>query len=288
MTGFAMKFTAAAAVAACLAATVPEAAAVCADTCRVSYSWHRDRIDGRRTGVSSPSADNVTEALGSVSGNKYYAPSGKIFKGGSVAAAAALVIDAQPVMAPVKQVIGYSPEVMTAAYPESGLSNLFVDTIMDAVEKASGKHVDVGIVNFGGIRVDMPEGDIFVDDIMSMFPFKNSIVYVSLKGSRLREILDSMAEGGFQVLGGIRVVAENGRIVSAEVGGEPLEDEKIYGLATITFLLHGGDDLFLGENVEESVEYPVDIYDVMMDYITAETEAGRDITYGTDGRVVIR
>lgn len=288
MTGFAMKFTVAAAVAVCLAVTVPEAAAVCADTCRVSYSWHRDRIDGRRTGVSSPSADNVTEALGSVSGNKYYAPSGKIFKGGSVAAAAALVIDAQPVMAPVKQVIGYSPEVMTAAYPESGLSNLFVDTIMDAVEKASGKHVDVGIVNFGGIRVDMPEGDIFVDDIMSMFPFKNSIVYVSLKGSRLREILDSMAEGGFQVLGGLRVVAENGRIVSAEVGGEPLEDEKIYGLATITFLLHGGDDLFLGENVEESVEYPVDIYDVMMDYITAETEAGRDITYGTDGRVVIR
>lgn len=288
MTGFAMKFTAATAVAVCLAVTVPEAAAVCADTCRVSYSWHRDRIDGRRTGVSSPSADNVTEALGSVSGNKYYAPSGKIFKGGSVAAAAALVIDAQPVMAPVKQVIGYSPEVMTAAYPESGLSNLFVDTIMDAVEKASGKHVDVGIVNFGGIRVDMPEGDIFVDDIMSMFPFKNSIVYVSLKGSRLREILDSMAEGGFQVLGGLRVVAENGRIVSAEVGGEPLEDEKIYGLATITFLLHGGDDLFLGENVEESVEYPVDIYDVMMDYITAETEAGRDITYGTDGRVVIR
>lgn len=288
MTGFAMKFTAAAAVAVCLAATVPETAAVCADTCRVSYSWHRDPIDGRRTGVSSPSADNVTEALGSVSGNKYYAPSGKIFKGGSVAAAAALVIDAQPVMAPVKQVIGYSPEVMTAAYPESGLSNLFVDTIMDAVEKASGKHVDVGIVNFRGIRVDMPKGDIFVDDIMSMFPFKNSIVYVSLKGSRLREILDSMAEGGFQVLGGLRVVAENGRIVSAEVGGEPLEDEKIYGLATITFLLHGGDDLFLGENVEESVEYPVDIYDVMMDYITAETAAGRDITYGTDGRVVIR
>ena len=83
-------------------------------------------------------------------------------------------------------------------------------------------------------------------------------------------------------------MAENGRIVSAEVGGEPLDDEKIYGLATITFLLHGGDDLFLGENVETVVEYPVDIYDAMMDYITAETAAGRDITYGTDGRVIIR
>ena len=177
---------------------------------------------------------------------------------------------------------------MKVEYPESALSNLFADKIMEAVEKVSGKHVDVGIVNFGGIRVDMPEGDILVDDIMSMFPFKNNIVYVALKGSRLKEILDGMAAGNFQALGGIRAVAEDGKIVSAEAGGEPIDDDRVYGLATITFLLHGGDDLFLGEGVEEVTEYPVDIYDAMMDWITSETAAGRDITYRKDGRVVIR
>ncbi len=291
--GFVLRIVALAALAAGLCRTAPDAGARAADvrdgdSCAFVFSWDRSRIDGHRTGVTCPSADNVTEALGKVSGCRYYSPAGKVFRGGAAAEAAALVIGAQPVMAPVKQVVGHSPSAMKAAYPESALSNLFVDTIMESVEQVSGRHVDAGIVNFGGIRVDMPQGDILVDDIMSMFPFKNSLVYVSMKGSRLREILEAMAADRFQVLGGIRVVAEDGRIVSAEVGGEPLDDGRIYGLATITFLLHGGDDLCLGENVEEVVEYPVDIYDAMMDYIKSETAAGRDITYGTDGRVVIR
>ena len=253
-----------------------------------SYKWKRTQINASRTGVSCPSAENAAEALGTVSGRTYIAPSGTTFRRGSVPEVARLVIGAQPVMAPVKKVVGHSPEAMKVEYPESALSNLFADKMMEAVEKVSGRHVDVGIVNFGGIRVDMPEGDILVDDIMSMFPFKNNIVYVALKGSRLKEILDGMAARNFQALGGIRVVAEDGKIVSAEVGGEPIEDDRVYGLATITFLLHGGDDLFLGEGVEEVTEYPVDIYDAMMDWITSETAAGRDITYRKDGRVVIR
>ena len=254
----------------------------------VEYSWSRTMMDASRTGVACPSADNVAEALGTVRGRSYFSPGGRVFRGGTVPRVASLVIGAQPVMAPVKKVVGHSSSVMKAAYPESPLSNLFVDRIMASVEEISGRKVDVGIVNFGGIRVDMPQGDIFVDDIMSMFPFKNNLVYVSLKGSRLKEILDDMAAGGFQVLGGLRVTAEDGRIVSAEVGGRPIDDDTTYGLATITFLLHGGDDLYLGEGVEEVIEYPVDIYDVMIRYVESETAAGRDIEYHNDGRIVIR
>ena len=97
-----------------------------------------------------------------------------------------------------------------------------------------------------------------------------------------------MAAGEFQAFGGMRIVAGDGRIISAEAGGCPIDDDRTYGLATITFLLHGGDDLYLGEGVEEVTEYPVDIYDMMMDYILSETAAGRDIRYHTDGRIEIR
>ena len=61
---------------------------------------------------------------------------------------------------------------MEAYFPESALSNWFVDILMAKVEKLSGKKVDIGIANFGGIRVDMPQGDIILDDMLSMFPFK--------------------------------------------------------------------------------------------------------------------
>lgn len=252
------------------------------------FSWSRNRMDGSRTGVGCPGADNVAKALGSVRGSSYLAPNGKVFRGGCTPEVAGILIAAQPAMADVKEVVGHSPVQMVAEYPESALSNWFIDNMMKAVEEKSGKPVDIGIVNFGGIRVDMPEGDILKDDIMFMFPFRNNIVYVALKGSTVRAILENMAATRFQVLGGVRVVARDGKLVSAEIGGEPIDDDKVYGLATITFLLDGGDDLSLSRNALEVVEYPEMIYDVMIDVVRRETAAGRDIVYHTDGRVQIQ
>lgn len=254
---------------------------------KITFSWSRSRMDGSRTGVTCPGADNVNEALGRVDGRLYRAPNGKTFKGGSVPEVASVLIGVQPAMAPVKKVVGHSAREMIRTYPECELSNLFIDTIMAAVEKESGRKVDVGIGNFGGIRVDMPAGDILQDDIMSMFPFKNDIVYVALKGRDVRAILDRMAAGRFEVLGGVRVVAEDGKIVSAEIGGEPLDDEKVYGVATITFLLDGGDDVHVAKNALEVIVCGKEIYDVMMDYVKAETAAGRPVEYHKDGRVQI-
>lgn len=252
------------------------------------YSWKRTLMDGSRTGVRSPSVDDVTEALGKFKGGKYQSPDGKIYKKSSAAAKAAkVVIGAQPAMARVKEVIGYSTEAMILEYPECALSDLFIDKIMEAVEKVSGRKVDFGVGNFGGIRVDMPKGDILLDDMLSMFPFKNQIVYLELRGSEIRALLEEMAKTRFQVLGGVKVVAEDGKILSAEIGGEPLDDDRVYGTATISFLLNGGDNLYLARNAVTVEKYDIDIIDVMLDYVKAETAAGRPVEYRADGRVIV-
>lgn len=271
-----------------IAAAMCCALSLSADDGRYRVEWSRYRIDGSRTGCVAPSADNIETSVGRVSGKTYYAPDGRVYKGGTVAAVASVVLDAQPAMAPVKKVIGYSPQAMILAEPESALSDLFIDTLMDAVEKKSGKRVDVGIGNFGGIRVDMPEGDILLDDMMSMFPFKNSIVYVALEGRDLRAILEQMAATRIQVLGGVRIVVSDGKLLSATVDGMPIDDDRVYGVATISFLLDGGDGLHVGKNAVEILNYnDIDIIDIMLDYVNSETAAGRDIVYGTDGRVRI-
>lgn len=254
------------------------------------YEWKHIAMDGSRTGCISPSKDNVAEALGVFEKGRYIAPNGKKYaRKSSVAKVAGIVIDAQPDMSRVKDVIGYSSEAMSVEYPESALSDWFVDLLMTRTEKLAGKKVDVGIANFGGIRVDMPQGDIILDDMLSMFPFKNQLVYVEHTGKQIRQILEEMAAGRFQVLGGVRVVAEGGRLVSAEIGGKPIDDEKIYGLATISFLLAGGDGLNLGQNaVSITVFEDEDIIDAVLEYVYSETEAGRPISYSKDGRVVIK
>ena len=252
------------------------------------YTWEPGKIDGSRTGCGIPSTTNVEAAVGKVVRGKYYAPDGSIFKKNSATTrTASLVLAAQPAMARVKEVVAHSTREMSKGYPESELSNWFVDIMIRKAEALSGKKVHVGIVNFGGIRADMPKGEVILDDLFSMFPFKNQVTYVEHKGSTLRAIFENMAAGHFQVLGGVRVVAQDGRLVSVEIDGQPLEDDKVYGLATVNFLLYGGDGLKLAEDAVNLVKYDVDVIDAVLEHVYAETAAGRPIEYQTDGRVTI-
>lgn len=254
------------------------------------YRWTAVPMDGSRTGCVSPAKDNVTEALGRFEGRRYVSPSGKVYgPRTSTARTARAVLQAQDEMARVKEVIGWSAEAMSVQYPESALSNWFIDLLMAKTGELAGKKVDLGITNFGGIRVDMPKGEIILDDMLSMFPFKNQLAYVEQTGRQVRAILEGMAAGRFQVLGGVRVVAEDGRLLSAEIGGEPIDDDRIYGIATISFLLGGGDGLSLDHDaVSVTVFEDVQIIDAVLEHVREETEAGRPIEYSTDGRVVVK
>lgn len=266
--------------------------ALLAATCLYAqdYTWKHVPMDGSRTGCIAPMKDNVDEALGVFKGGKYIAPSGKVYgRNSAVARTARVVIDAQPAMARVKDPIAHSVRAMEVAYPESALTDWFVDILMAKVEALAGKKVDIGVANFGGVRIDMPEGQVILDDMLSMFPFKNQLVYVEQTGRQIRKILEGMAAGRFQILGGVRVVAEGGRLLSAEIDGSPIEDDKVYGLATISFLLGGGDGLALEKDaLSVTVFKDVDIIDAILEHVYAETAAGRPIEYEMDGRVVIK
>lgn len=252
------------------------------------FTWSRVRMDGSRTGASILSADNIEAAAGRFDGATYVAPNGRRFRAGSATAAAAhVLLDAQPAVAHVKQVIGYAPEAMVRQRPECALSDLYVDQLMASVERSSGRPVDFAVANFGGIRIDMPEGDILLDDILSMFPFKNYTCYLQLRGRDIRAILEQFAATGFQVVGGVRCTVRDGRLVSVTIGGRPLEDDRVYGVATISFLLNGGDNIHMARNALALEMYDVKMSDFMVGYVLAETAAGRPITYAADGRVIV-
>jgi 2',3'-cyclic-nucleotide 2'-phosphodiesterase (5'-nucleotidase family) len=87
----------------------------------------------------------------------------------------------------------------------------------------------------------------------------------------------------------VKVVADGGKLVSVEIDGEPLDDEKVYGMATISFLLTGGDGLSLEDNALSVTVYEdVPIIDAVLEHVNAETAAGRPIEYTVDGRVTVK
>jgi len=107
---------------------------------------------------------------------------------------------------------------------------------------------DLSITNAGGLRADLPEGVIDRGHVLDAFPFLNDTVTVALRGADLRGVIEhslSLRAGMGQV-SGIRVTYDldrpiGSRTITAEVGGKPIEDEKIYQVTTNSFMAEGGD-----------------------------------------------
>lgn len=257
--------------------------------CSPIIRWESHVMDGHRTGVTSVVGSDVATALGTVVEGTYHAPNGSEFSGGCTPSVASLMLGVQPDMAYLKEVIGYSPREMTKYKPESELSNWTADAIRLGVDTILGVKTDLAITNMGGIRTDMPAGDILIDNIVSMFPFNNCLCYVRLTGSEVRNIFNQFAaEDKFQAVSGVKVVAEGGKIAAIEIGGEPLDDNRDYLLATIDFLLDGGDGLFLAKNAKELVLSTVKVNEWMVPYVRSLTAEGKSVEGKIDGRVTVR
>lgn len=226
-----------------------------------TYVWGRYVMDGHRTsGALSPTAKKE----------------------------AALIQSLAPAMKDYAKVIGYSPEAMTKYAPESPLSNWYADVLMVEGAALTGERVDVAIGNFGGIRVDMPKGDVTVDDIRSMFPFKNYLTQVKMTGRQLWDLFAWMARTQWQVVGGVHVEAEGQELRSVKVGGEPIEMDKVYNIMTINFLLTGGDGFYLAKDAVSHKVYDIDQFTAIMRYIDGLRAQNKPIQAGCDGRITVR
>ena len=257
--------------------------------CKTGITWEKYRIDGHITGVTAPSSDNVAQSLGTIlDDGSYVAPSGRVFTDGSTPAVAMALIGAQPAMADVKEVIAFSTRFMAKSSPESELSNFAVDLVREETARLTGLHTEVAVINFGGIRTDMPEGDVLLDDIRSMFPFHNNLVWVELKGDALLRLMEEIAQYGPQCISGARMVISEGRLESVEVGGEPINPKKKYGVATVDFLLDGGDNIHVGQGASKLIDTGVTIGSAVEGYIRHLTSEGKAIEYKTDGRVIVK
>ena len=263
------------------------AVALLACSCEYTYTWEKYRMDGHRTGVTAPSADNVSAALGVVDSLGYTAPNGTVYAPGCATYGAAKdLIAVQPLMAELKTVVGRATRDMYGQAPESELSDWWVDQMMADVAKLTKRKVDVGFLNFGGIRTSLAEGDMLLDDFISMFPFKNRLCYVALSGSDLQEVFNFIAATRPFVIGGAKLAVSNHQIDTLLVGGKPIDPKKTYGVVTVDFLLDGGDGMTVGKNAKELIVTDKMVIDLVLDDVYKLQAAGKPVEYFTDGRCV--
>ena len=251
--------------------------------------WKRVPMDGSRTGVVPVTAENVDTALGTFE-DDYIAPNGRHFTEGATPEVAALLMDVQPKMAHLKEVVGHSARLLVniRTEPDLPLGNIVADALREKGSSYFGVPMDFAISNYGGIRNPLPEGAILMDDVEAMFPFKNYMCYAKVRGNNLQRLLEQLAKTqAFQAVSGCEVKVKAHELVKAEVGGEPIDPNRLYNVTTIDFLLSGGDGIAIGALAEDVVLTDVLVKDVMLEYFQKMEAEGKVVDGQKDGRVIM-
>ncbi|MCI1779072.1 MAG: 5'-nucleotidase C-terminal domain-containing protein [Bacteroidales bacterium] len=224
--------------------------------------------------------------------NPVYLPDGKI-KGG--AETHAIIKKYAPLIAPYYEKLGYAPEEIKKYKPESPLTDFTADAMLEAAQKylngiASLKHekVDFSLTNYGGIRDNLPKGDITKYDVVCVFPFNNRMFIVSLKGKYVRSLMEHFAKSEMiQIMGGVRIKVVKRELAGCLIGGSAIDDDKTYRIATTDYILSGGDNMKALSHATDRIDTGIMLRDIISDAVKQKCLGGKPLIVKTDGRAVI-
>ncbi|MFO7849858.1 MAG: 5'-nucleotidase C-terminal domain-containing protein [Spirochaetia bacterium] len=167
------------------------------------------------------------------------------------------------------------------------------DMVADSMEwYTQDQDVDFAIQNGGGIRTDLPEGEIEKGTIYEVLPFDNSVMVLTMDGSDVQELFDYIAtisrgEGAFPQISesvNFTINYDTGECEDIRINGEPLDTDKTYKIATNSYMAAGGDGYSMFKNAENSYDTSKFQRDVFIEYVQ---EIGEPISPDVDDRIEI-
>ncbi|MGY6031156.1 5'-Nucleotidase C-terminal domain-containing protein [Phytobacter sp. AG2a] len=186
-----------------------------------------------------------------------------------------------------QQVIGHSPEVLTRSYGESSPTGaLITEALMYKVPEA-----DIAFYNAGGIRADLPKGNITIGDVINMYPFTNDVMSMELTGKDLRSVMSHAADlknGILQVSKEVSMKYDSTkpqgqRIVEFTIKGKPVKDSDVYTVALDSFIANGGGAFLAFKNGKNVKFVPgLQTSQAIIDYIKKMKDIAPDHTLRVD------
>ena len=147
-------------------------------------------------------------------------------------------------------------------------------------------NADISIQNGGGVRIDLPQGDITVEKIYTVLPFKNTLVQLKATGQEIKAVLEDAMDavtrnntGSYPYAGGLQwdvdlTQAKGQRVSNLKVRNtqgqyEPLNLNQTYQVITINFLADGQDFYSSFKNItgERRVDVGLDYAEAFLKYV---------------------
>src|SRR5690606_8643034 len=110
---------------------------------------------------------------------------------------------------------------------------------------------DVAVMNNGGIRADLPAGEVSYGDVYAVQPFGNTLVRFTVTGEQLLDHLERLvADERIRAhVSGVQVqydpvLAPGARVMEARLAdGRPISPNGSYTIVVNDFIATGGDEL---------------------------------------------
>jgi 2',3'-cyclic-nucleotide 2'-phosphodiesterase (5'-nucleotidase family) len=174
--------------------------------------------------------------------------------------------------------------------PDSPLGSLMADLVLqEAQEMADSLQVNVNacMLNIGGFRIDLPEGDITVAHVYELMPFENVLNLVLLTEEGVIQMARHLAEVKGQPVAGIRLTVTEGGDVNLEINGKPYKGGPLW-VVTSDYLADGGDHMTFFEERLQRIESGRMLRDVLMRQLAGIGASGNGLTAPSDRRISIK
>lgn len=171
---------------------------------------------------------------------------------------------------------------------ESTANNMLAESNRQAMNTfLGGDQIDLGVMNAGGVRSDLPAGDVTVEMAKTMQPFGNELAYATLSGQAILDAFERQwqPDGGRPRLSlGVSdnvsyvydpAAPQGERISHVTINGEALDPARDYTVATATFLFEGGDGFIDPADVRNQVNVGYLDVSAFSDYLATGEAAVR-------------
>ncbi len=171
-------------------------------------------------------------------------------------------------------VLAYSPITLDKNQGkwQTSIGNLLADVTLEKADKVfymrEKKHVNICLLNHGGIRSVIPQGNVTTRTAYEVMPFENSLIIAGLKGEQIKEIAQYIIEGKKpHPLSGMEVIIDSSNnIKSISVQGSSVDENKIYYVATSDYLYNGGDNMVFFKKATATYDMDYKLRNLFIDY----------------------
>ena len=180
---------------------------------------------------------------------------------------------------------GYFPE-----RPSSNLGNLCADLVFrfsDSILAAQlGFKLDMAVLNTGGLRTALPNGEITIGNMYEIMPFENSVVVVKLNGSAMDSLFRHIIRRGGEPISGVKLEIEENQQFTAWLGQRRFDSRRDYWVATSDYIAFGGDGFNMLKNPMQIVYHKKTLRGVLIEGVQSETQQYGVVQKRTERRIV--